>query len=463
LQGDSITSPRQDKDQTHAGVVDHAAVHKQDRHHQASDTVDIIGVSAERLEDVPHPGRTKEPWETNCRGVLSAAHPRHKHAPLLVTERSSKTRFLVDMGADVSVVPVLPQNRCNKSKFTLSAVNGTPIATFGQKLLQLDFWLRHNFQWPFHIAEVSKPILGTDFLSYFNLLVDIRQGKLMDGNTNQKVPGQIANISALQLSCLDSNVAAQYCDLLSDFPSLTRNSIAPKGIQHGISHTIITQGQPVTAKTRRLAPETLKATKLEFEFMLHQGLCRPSKSCWASPLHLVLKKNGDWRPCGDYRKLNAITQPDYYPILFLDQDCVQFLHGTIFSTIDLIHAYQQISVKEEDIPKMAIITPFGLYEFPFITFGLHNAAQTFQRFTDEVLRGLDFCYIYLDNIFVASKNAEEHYEHLWRLFQRFQQFGVAINTTKCVFRVEVSFLGYFKKRTRIFVPESGSHCQIPRT
>jgi len=156
-----------------------------------------------------------------------------------------------------------------------------------------------------------------------------------------------------------------------------------------------------------------------------------------------LKKNGDWRPCGEYRKLNAIPEPDRYPIPFL-QDCVQFLHeATVFSTIDLIRVYQQILVNEEDIPKTAIITPFGLFEFPLMTFGLRNTAQTFQMFMDEVVRGLDFYYVYLDDIIVVSKTTEEHREHLKKLFQRLQQFGMAINITKCVFEAaEVSFLGH---------------------
>jgi len=81
-----------------------------------------------------------------------------------------------------------------------------------------------------------------------------------------------------------------------------------------------------------------------------------------------------------------------------------------------------------------------------MTFGLRNAAQIFQRFMDEVVRGLDFCYVYLDDIIVASKTPEKHREHLRKLFSCLQQFSMAINTTKCVLMAdmcgEVSFLGH---------------------
>ena len=87
----------------------------------------------------------------------------------------------------------------------------------------------------------------------------------------------------------------------------------------------------------------------------------------------------------------------------------------------------------EDVLKTAVTIPFGLYEFQFITIDLGNAAQTFQRFMDEVLQGLDFCYAYIDDILVASASPEEHLQHLETVFQRLREYGVVINSMKCVF------------------------------
>lgn len=98
-------------------------------------------------------------------------------------------------------------------------------------------------------------------------------------------------ISSLQVPHLKMDTP--YSDLLKEYSKIRRSSITLQHQKHGVEHAIVTKGQSVTAKARRLAPEKLKATKLEFKYMLQQGLCRPSKSSWASPLHLVAKKNGD--------------------------------------------------------------------------------------------------------------------------------------------------------------------------
>nr|VZI16937.1 unnamed protein product [Spirometra erinaceieuropaei] len=147
--------------------------------------------------------------------------------------------------------------------------------------------------------------------------------------------------------------------------------------------------------------------------------------------------------------------PDRYPVPHL-QDFAGALCGkTVFSKIDLVWAFHKIPIAAEDMPKTAVTTPFGLFEFLRMPFGLRNASQTFQRFIDRVLRGLPFVYAYIDDVLVASRDVEEHLQHLILLFDRFQQFGVTLHPSKCVLAAtSLEFLGHLIDSNGIRPPPS---------
>ena len=170
--------------------------------------------------------------------------------------------------------------------------------------------------------------------------------------------------------------------------------------------------------------------------MEEAGIIRRSYSPWASPVVIVGKKGGEKRFCVDYRKLNAVTKVDAYPLPRID-DLLDSLGGaTWFSTIDLASGFWQISMHEEDIEKTAFITPSGLYEFVVMPFGLNNAPGTFQRLMNWVLRdylGI-FVAVYIDDVIIYTRGTmEQHLDHLRLVFRTLKKAMLKIKLKKCHF------------------------------
>ena len=178
--------------------------------------------------------------------------------------------------------------------------------------------------------------------------------------------------------------------------------------------------------------------------MLQAGVIEPSTSAWALTVVLVPRKDGKLRFCIDYRRLNAVTFRDSYPLPRMYEYIDSLGEAKVFTTLDCSSGYWQIPVAPSDREKTAFVCHAGLYQYMRMPLGLTNAPATFQRTLDIVLSSFKWrsCLVYLDDVVLFSKDVKTHIRHVDEVLGALQSAGVTPKLDKCsFFTQEVHYLG----------------------
>ncbi|XP_067358906.1 uncharacterized protein [Channa argus] len=245
---------------------------------------------------------------------------------------------------------------------------------------------------------------------------------------------------------LDAAQRQQLNRLLQDFVDIfaardedcTRTGL----VQH---HIDTGDAPPIRLRPHRLPLVKRQAAQELIESMVANDIIEPSDSPWAAPMVMVRKKTGKWRPCVDYRRLNAVTKKDSYPLPRID-DALDYVAGSCwFSSLDLRSGYWQVELAPEARSKTAFTIGQGLWQFKVMPFGLCNAPATFERLMERVLKDIprSRCVVYLDDLLVHAKGFEDAINNLAGVFMAIRQAGLRLNPAKChLLARETQFLGH---------------------
>ena len=217
---------------------------------------------------------------------------------------------------------------------------------------------------------------------------------------------------------------------------------------------------PITQKPYTLPLRHTEWVQRELEILEKAGVIVRSVSPWASPVVVAPKRTAPgeppkWRLCVDYRALNSLLPPvkkafskakgilTLVPLPKIDEISARLKGSNIYSTFDMRSWYYHMVLSEKSRPKSAFFSSFGKWEFKRCPFGLAQAPAYFQRLANEVLSGLTFAFVYLDDILVYSPDMETHLEHLRKLFMKLREADLKLKEVKCNFlKKHIQYLGH---------------------
>ena len=210
-------------------------------------------------------------------------------------------------------------------------------------------------------------------------------------------------------------------------------------------HIRTVDGQvPIAVPMYGSSPEKRRVMDEQIDKWFEQGVIEPSISPWSAPV-VIAYRNGKPRFCVDYRKLNAATIPDEFPIPRQSEILSSLSGAQVLSSLDALSGFTQLELDPDDVEKTAFRTHRGLFQFRRMPFGLRNGPSIFQRVMQGILAPYlwIFCLVYIDDIVVYSKSYEEHITHLDRVLSAIEKSGITLSPTKChLFYGSILLLGH---------------------
>ncbi len=200
--------------------------------------------------------------------------------------------------------------------------------------------------------------------------------------------------------------------------------------------------RPIKQHAYRVNIVKISVMRLEVEYLLENSLAKSSCSPWSSPCLLVPKSDGSFRFCTDYRKINAVTVPDSYPLPRME-DCIDNIGSARFVTkLDMLKGYWQVPLISQALEISAFVTPDHFLQYTAMAFGLRNAPANFQRLVNIILHDVPNCNAYLDDLVLYSLNWTEHVCLLRKVFERLVKANLTLNLAKWEFGIAtVTYLG----------------------